>query len=172
MKTTVYVTLHVRVTSHERRGVSHNPQLDFTVHEYDGLLPDVHCPISFTLQLDYENKDRPGEVKKIANKSSNLFTDRPDITFEWNVDGNDVFKDSITHENIDILFQKIIDFEESPSQFAMNKFCKDLNDFTIKKAKDCNICKAHSETNSVKRNKKNAKIKLWFDAECMRIRNY
>ena len=31
-----------------------------------------------------------GEVKNIANKSSNLYTDRQDMTFKWNAGSNDV----------------------------------------------------------------------------------
>ena len=31
------------------------------------------------------------------------------------------------------LLQKVIDVEEFLSQFTMNKFCEDLNDFIIKK---------------------------------------
>ena len=53
----------------------------------------------------------------------------------------------------------------------MGKFCEDLNDFIIEKAKDCNIFKAYSETNLIKRNKKHAKNKPWFDAECLKTRN-
>ena len=56
--------------------------VNFTVHEYDGLLSNVHCPISLTLHLDYENKDKPEEVKNIANKPFNIFTDRQDMKFK------------------------------------------------------------------------------------------
>ena len=34
-----------------------------------------------------------------------------------------------------MLLQKVFDVEESPSQFAMEKFCEDLNDVIIKQSK-------------------------------------
>ena len=50
--------------------------------------------------------------------------DHQGLKFNRNADSNDVFKESTTYENVDILLQKVIHVEESPSQFIINKFCE------------------------------------------------
>ena len=77
------------------------------------------------------------------------------MKFKWNVYSNDVFKDSITPEKYQYTFT-ISNRCWGIPHTGRYKFCENLNDFIVKKAKDCNICKAYSETNSIKRNKKNA----------------
>ena len=140
---------------------------DFTVHEFDNLLSDTHCPISITLSSTLENVIDPEEICEVRGEDQ-VNRCQSNMKFKWNANSPETFINTFTGADVNNLQEALVNLVNAPSQVNVDEFCHGLNSLFIEKAKECNICK---EMPNVSKKSNHCKTnKPWFDYECSKSR--
>ena len=114
----------------------------FEILDFDPILSDVHCPLSFEIVVD----------ESVCNVKENDIVNSQTQTIKpvWNSNMAEIFKTSFNNEDIDTLFSELNDLAETRtySEENINNITESVSSIINKTAKKCNFMK-------VLKNKKN-----------------
>ena len=105
----------------------------FEILDFDPILSDVHCPLSFEIFVD----ETVCNVKENDTVNSQTQTIKP----VWNSNMSEIFKTSFNNEDIETLFSEFNDLSETGfySEEYINNITESVSNIINEAAKKCNF---------------------------------